>query len=110
MCRVEFFKIGKRDVTFIREMRVLWTYLIYTQCAFIYFQEKSCPVRPYSIVVISTMSALCIFFGKIPCPVRLFHTVQLLDNPECAYLNILAQSQFLVISLYKFSALEKLHF
>ena len=22
MCRVEFFKIGKRDVTFIREMRV----------------------------------------------------------------------------------------
>ena len=23
MCRVEFFKIGKRDVTFIREMRVL---------------------------------------------------------------------------------------
>ena len=23
MCRVEFFKIGKRDVTFIREMRIL---------------------------------------------------------------------------------------
>ena len=24
MCRVEFSKIGKRDVTFIREMRVLF--------------------------------------------------------------------------------------
>ena len=28
-------------------------------------------------------SPVCLFiFGKIPCPVRLFHTVQLLDSPE----------------------------
>ena len=27
MCRVEFFKIGKRDVTFIREMRVRNTWM-----------------------------------------------------------------------------------
>ena len=43
-------------------------YLINPHCAFIYFQEKSCPVRPYSIVVNSTMTALCVylFLGKYP--------------------------------------------
>ena len=28
MCRVEFFKIGKRDVTFIRETRVVLIYFV----------------------------------------------------------------------------------
>ena len=48
-------------------------YLINAHCAFIYFQEKSCPVRPYSIVVNSTKTALCVylFLEKIPCPVRI---------------------------------------
>ena len=43
-------------------------------------------MRPYSIVVNSTMTALFIF-GKIPCPVRLFLTVRLLDSQE--YLHCL---------------------
>ena len=43
-------------------------YLLNTHCAFIYFIEKSCPVRPYSIVVNSTMTALCVylFMEKYP--------------------------------------------
>ena len=59
-------------------------YLINAHCAFTYFHEKSCPVRPFSIVVSSTITALCVylFFKKIPCPVRLFHTVRLFDSPE----------------------------
>ena len=59
-------------------------YLINAHCAFIYFQEKSCLVWPYSIVVNSTMTApvRLFIFGKIPCPVRLFHNVRLLDSPE----------------------------
>ena len=44
------------------------TYLINAHCALIYFHEKSCPVRPQSIVVSSTITALCIFlfFEKYP--------------------------------------------
>ena len=47
--------------------------------------EKSCPVRPYFIVLSEQYydSPVRLFiFGKIPCPVRLFHTVRLLDSPE----------------------------
>ena len=42
LCRVEFSKIGKRDVTFIREMRVnkrenIPTYTLILSCAIIWY-------------------------------------------------------------------------
>ena len=71
------------------KLQLTLDYLINAHCALIYFQEKSCPVRPYSIVVNRIHreqyydSPVRLFiFGKIPGPVRLFHTVQLFDSPE----------------------------
>ena len=42
--------------------------------ASIYLQEKSCPVRPYSKVVNYDSPVRLFIFGKIPYPLRLFHT------------------------------------
>ena len=56
------------DYTALCNMRVravlVYTldYLINEHCAFIYFQEKYCPVRPYSIVVNSTVTAMFFCF------------------------------------------------
>ena len=61
-------------------------YLIIAHCGFIYFQEKSCPVHLLALYW-TVLWQPCVFinFGKIPCPVRLFHTVGLLDTPEYAF-------------------------
>ena len=58
-------------------------YLIIAHCAFIYFQEKSFPVRLLALYW-TVLCQPCAFinFAKIPCPVRLFHIVRLLDTPE----------------------------
>ena len=59
-------------------------YLINTHCAFINFQEKSCTVRSYSIVL-NTKIAPCVysFSEKYPALCAyIFHTVWLLDSPE----------------------------
>ena len=54
-------------LSFILLFRTL-DYLINKHCAFINFQEKSCPVRSYSIALNSTMTALCVylFLEKYP--------------------------------------------
>ena len=79
MMQVQYHSTTKYSIPYTRRVSNKRTLC---KCASIYFQEKCNPVRPYSIAVNSTMTALrnYVIFEKIPCPVRLFHTVLLLDS------------------------------
>ena len=61
-------RVSENEATFMSATPCTLDYLINAHCVFIYFQEKSYPVRPYSIVVNSTMTALCVylFLEKYP--------------------------------------------
>ena len=83
----------KRFVTHIFEhiehRWVLWSINYHIMC--VYFQEKSYPELYYESPV------FLFIFGKIPCPVRLFYTVRLLDPPRLNLSDLLQQdsTQFL---------------
>ena len=58
-------------------------YLINAHCAFIYFNRKilPCAILIYISDQYYDSPVRLLIFGKIPCPVGLLHTVQLLDSP-----------------------------
>ena len=60
-------------------------YLINAHCAFIYLFPRKflpCAALIHSSEQYYVSPVRLFIFGKIPCPVRLFHTVRLLDSPE----------------------------
>ena len=61
-------RVSENEATFMSATPCTLDYLINAHWVFIYFQEKSYPVLPYSIVVNSTMTALCVylFLEKYP--------------------------------------------
>ena len=61
MCRVEFSKIGKRDVTFIREMRVNLHFLDFSTCTYLLRKtlKNKCTHTQLGEATVTTIKIAC---------------------------------------------------